>query len=150
MKPEMSRQTDEKEIREIIESQIAALSAKVVKGAIDVYDKGTVMYTLAPPLRSQNNDETSATAAVQEWFDTWKGPLKYETRDLEITVSGDLALSTSLRRMIGEQNGRHVDMWFRKTLGFRRVDGRWKIFHDHESVPFNMDGSMKAAVDLEP
>ena len=150
MKPEMTRQSDEQAVREIIESQLAALSERDVKGAIDVYAKGTVMYTLAPPLRSQNDDEASASAAVQEWFDTWEGPLQYETRDLEITVYGDLAVSTSLRHMIGYQKGQHIDLWFRKTLGFKRIDGEWKIFHDHESVPFHMDGSMKAAVDLKP
>ena len=150
MKPEMTRQNDEQAIREVIESQLAALSAKEVDGAINVYAKDTVMYTLAPPLHSQNNDEASAAAAVQEWFDTWEGPLKYETRDLQITVSGDLAISSSLRHMIGDQKEQHVDMWFRKTLGFKRIDGQWKIIHDHESVPFYMDGSMMAAVDLQP
>jgi PhnB protein len=151
MKPEMTRQNDEQAIREVIESQLAALSAKDVKGSISVYTpKDNVMYTLAPPLRSQNSDEATAGASVQEWFDTWDGPIKYETRDLQIIVSGDLALSTSLRHMIGDQNGQQVDMWFRKTLGLRRIDGQWKIFHDHESVPMRMDGSMKAAVDLKP
>jgi PhnB protein len=150
MKPEMTRQTDAQAIREVIDSQLAALSAKDVKGSINVYAKGTVMYTLAPPLRSQNDDEASAAAAVQRWFDTWEGAIQYETRDLEITVSGDLALSTSLRHMMGDQKGRHVDLWFRKTLGFERINGEWKIFHDHESVPFHMDESMTAAVDLEP
>lgn len=150
MKPEMTRHSDEQAVREVIDSQLAALSSKEVKGTISVYGKGGVMYTLAPPLRSQNDDEASASAAVQQWFDTWDGPVQYETRDLDIRVSGDLALATCLRRMIGDQKGKHVDMWFRKTLGFTRVEGEWKIIHDHESVPFYMDGSMKAAVDLKP
>lgn len=150
MTSEITRQTDEQAVRDVIESQLAALSAKDVKGSIDVYAKGGVMYTLAPPLRSQNDDEASASAAVQKWFDTWEGPLEYESRDLQITVSGDLALSTSLRHVVGDQNGQHVDMWSRKTLGLKRIDGQWKIIHDHESVPFYMDGSMKAALDLKP
>ena len=28
--------------------------------------------------------------------------------------------------------------------------GTWKIAHEHTSVPFYMDGSFRAAVDLEP
>ena len=150
MKPELTPQTDEQQIREVIESQLAALSAKDVEGSINVYAKDNVMYTLAPPLRSQNDDIDSATKAVQDWFDTWEGPLKYETSELQINVSGDLAYSISLRRMIGDQKGKHVDMWFRKSLVFERIDGQWKIVHDHESVPFYMDGSLKAAVDLKP
>jgi ketosteroid isomerase-like protein len=36
------------------------------------------------------------------------------------------------------------------TLCFRKIDGEWRITHEHESVPFYMDGSVRAAVDLEP
>ena len=42
------------------------------------------------------------------------------------------------------------DMWNRATIGFRRIDGRWLITHLHSSVPFYMDGSFRAAVDLKP
>jgi ketosteroid isomerase-like protein len=38
----------------------------------------------------------------------------------------------------------------RSTLCFRREGGAWKIAHAHTSVPFHMDGSFRAAVDLEP
>ncbi len=47
-------------------------------------------------------------------------------------------------------DGEKVDMWLRETLCFRKIDGKWKITHEHESVPFCMDGSFKAAVDLKP
>ena len=150
MKAEMTRETDEQQIRSLIDSQTAALSGKQVEGAIGVYAKDNVMYTLAPPLKPGNRDELTATQAVQQWFDTWDGPIRYETEDLKITVSGDLAFSTGLFRMIGDQNGEHVDMWFRRTLVFQRMDGEWKIVHDHESVPFYMDGSGRAATDLKP
>lgn len=35
------------------------------------------------------------------------------------------------------------------TLGCRRIDGRWLIVHDHESVPFD-PASGQALIDLEP
>jgi PhnB protein len=38
----------------------------------------------------------------------------------------------------------------RETLGLRKIDGIWKIAHQHHSVPFYMDGSNRAAVDLKP
>jgi PhnB protein len=38
----------------------------------------------------------------------------------------------------------------RATVGFRKVDGKWRVVHEHVSVPFYMDGSYKAAVDLKP
>jgi PhnB protein len=47
-------------------------------------------------------------------------------------------------------DGTAVDLWFRGTLVLRRTDGGWKIVHEHESVPFYMDGSFGAAIDLAP
>ena len=38
----------------------------------------------------------------------------------------------------------------RVTIVLRRIGGAWKITHQHTSVPFRMDGSFKAAVDLTP
>jgi len=150
MKPEMSREADEQAIREIIESQLRAMGMKDAAGAIKDYGKDTVMYTLAPPLRSQNDDEAAAIEAVNKWFETWETSPQYETRDLAITVSGGLAYSTGLYHLTGEQDGEHTDQWSRRTIVFERIDGEWKIVHDHESVPFYMDGSYKAAVDLKP
>ena len=150
MKPEMTRQTDEQQIRQIIESQHAALSRKDAAGAIAPYAKGNVMYTMAPPLRSANNDEASAIEAVNKWLDSWETGPEFEARDLAVTVSGDLAYSTGLVHLTGTQGGDGIDLWHRRTLVFQRLEGEWKIVHDHESVPFYMDGTFKAAVDLKP
>jgi PhnB protein len=38
----------------------------------------------------------------------------------------------------------------RATVGLRKIDGKWSIVHEHLSVPFYMDGSYRAAVDLKP
>jgi hypothetical protein len=38
----------------------------------------------------------------------------------------------------------------RATIGLQVIDGEWLIVHAHESVPFYMDGSFRAAIDLTP
>jgi PhnB protein len=43
-----------------------------------------------------------------------------------------------------------MDIWIRATVCLRRIEGEWKIAHEHTSVPFYMDGSARAAVDLKP
>jgi hypothetical protein len=43
-----------------------------------------------------------------------------------------------------------TDVWVRATVGFAKEDGGWKATHEHFSVPFYMDGSNKAAIDLKP
>ncbi|MGH7804122.1 MAG: nuclear transport factor 2 family protein [Candidatus Binatia bacterium] len=47
-------------------------------------------------------------------------------------------------------DGTKTDIWVRATVGFEKIDGAWMIVHEHVSVPFYMDGSFKAAVDLTP
>jgi hypothetical protein len=43
-----------------------------------------------------------------------------------------------------------IDMWFRSTWCLGRIDGRWRITHEHNSTPFYMDGTYRAATDLVP
>jgi ketosteroid isomerase-like protein len=35
-------------------------------------------------------------------------------------------------------------------VGWRKREGEWLVTHEHVSVPFYMDGSLRAAVDLKP
>ena len=71
--------------------------------------------------------------------------------DLTLEVGGDIAFARGLGHMTGtKKDGAKVDLWARVTVGLNRRDGAWKITHQHTSVPFLMDGSFKAAVDLKP
>ena len=38
-------------------------------------------------------------------------------------------------------DGERVDLWFRSTVGLRRTAVGWQITHEHDSMPFYMDGS---------
>jgi ketosteroid isomerase-like protein len=83
-------------------------------------------------------------------MDGYEGPIGYELRDLTVSCAGNVAWSHSLNRVVGTlKNGRPVDMWFRDTTGFERVDGRWLVVHDHLSEPFDMQ-SFQAKLDLRP
>ena len=138
---------DEAQIREVIETWAAALRNKNATGVLSHYASNFVHFSLAPPLLSAVSDAKGLNA----WFATWQGPIGYEIRDLSMAVGDDVAFSHSLNRMQGTKtDGTTSDLWFRHTFGFRRINGEWKIAHEHESVPFYMDGSFKASVDLKP
>jgi ketosteroid isomerase-like protein len=47
-------------------------------------------------------------------------------------------------------SGEKSDLWLRNTACFRREHGQWKITHMHNSVPFAMDGSKRALLNLKP
>jgi PhnB protein len=143
----MSKAIDEAQIRKVIDDCAYALRKKDANGVLSQYAPSVIQFSLAPPLLSPRADAKDPNA----WFATWQGPLGYEIHDLNITVGGDVAFSHSLNRMQGTNTaGGKDDLWFRHTLGFRKISGVWKIAHEHESVPFYMDGSFKAAMDLKP
>jgi uncharacterized protein (TIGR02246 family) len=134
------------EIEALCDRLSRAHAEKDAGAIVDCYATDAVIYDLAPPLgkRGMKRD------AVAAWLATWEGPIRIDVADAELVVREDIAYSTALNRMRGRQGGEAQDIWFRATMCFRRVDGRWLITHDHTSVPFHMDGSYRAAVDLKP
>lgn len=139
--------SDETRIRDVIDSWMSAIRRKDAAALVSHHGDGYVHFSLAPPLISDGSDVRGYNA----WFDTWHGPLGYELQDLTVKSSGDLAFCHGLARLSGDKIGeRKIALWFRLTLGFRKIGSDWKLVHEHESVPFYMDGSLRAAVDLAP
>lgn len=111
------------------------------------YAPDAVIYSLAPPLGERGMDRDGLAA----WPATWVGPILIDARDMDLSVSDDLAWTSALNRMRGTKvDGEQVDLWFRTTMCFRKTGEGWRIVHDHSSVPFHMDGSFRAAIDLQP
>ena len=109
-----------------------------------------VAFELAGPLQVPAAQASDA-AVMQAWLDSWAGPVETEIRDLRIHVSGDVAFCHSLNRLRGTRRGGGVtDFWMRSTLGLCKRGGEWLIVHGHTSVPFQLDGSFRAALDLVP
>jgi PhnB protein len=141
---------EEGQIRAVIEDWANALRAKDAGRLVSQYTTESVKFILAPPLQ-YTRDNPFDKKGLEEWFSSFQGPIQYQNRDLNITAGGQVGFCHSLGRMIATTTkGPKIDIWFRHTLGFRKIDGRWKITHEHSSVPFYMDGSHKAAVDLKP
>lgn len=137
-------------IRALVEQQAKAISAKDAEAALAGYAPAIVKFDLAPPLRLLGPAALDR-AGLQAWFDTWQGPIGYEVHELAVTVRGDLAFCHGLLHISGDKvaEGR-ADVWTRLTLCLERPGGAWRIVHEHTSVPFYMDGSYRAAVDLQP
>ena len=141
---------DETAIRSILADHARAHLAKNVDLLLAHSAEGFLSFDLAPPLQHKG-DVAKARQAIEAWFATWKSPIGLEDHDLVVTAGADVAFSTSLTHMTGTKtDGAEVSLWFRSTNGFRKENGAWKIVHSHSSVPFYMDGSFKACVDLKP
>jgi ketosteroid isomerase-like protein len=146
---ERTRAIADAEIRRLIEGRHQAHHRRDPEAIASVFSPNAVRYDLAPPLVHVGLD----VREVEAWLATWKGPILLDTRDLEIEVEGALAVAHGLTRMRGRtasDPSRDIELWFRSTIVLKKMDGRWQIVHEHASVPFHMDGSLRAAVDLKP
>ena len=145
----MTTETDKAAIRAIIEAIHKAHHDKDAAAIVAPYASDAAIFSLAPPLSHQGMD----LAEKQAWLDTWEGPIENASRDLDISVSGDLAFCHGFFRLGGvpkSAGGQRIGFWMRATVCLRKEAGGWKIVHEHESVPFYMDGSQRAAFDLAP
>lgn len=134
---------DEEQIRAVIADRAAAMHDRDAERFVSHYAPRITKFDLAPPLAYQGREARDAEA-LRAWFSSHPGgPVGYEIRDLAVTVGGDVAFCHSLTQLGGA-------LWFRSTLGLHKIGGGWRITHEHNSTPFYMDGSDKAALDLQP
>jgi len=137
---------DRAEIEELFQKLARAHADHDADAIVEAYAPDAVIFDLAPPLgsRGMNRDNVAA------WLAGWVGPIQIDARDVSLTVDGDLAFVSALNRMRGRQGGEDQDLWYRRTMCLQKISGRAQIVCDHSSVPFYMDGSYRAAVDLKP
>ena len=63
---------------------------------------------------------------------------KSEHRDIVIHVPGDMAMMHGVHHLITEQPDVPIGQnWLRVTVGYRRIDGEWKLVHDYIFTPYN-------------
>ena len=142
--------TVREQIRALLDDRAAAITARDAHRAVADYAPRAVSFSLAPPLRNAG-DEVRDPAGIEGWFGTWAGPIGYDIGDPVIEAGDDVAFCHGLTHMTGTKtDGELVDLWFRSTIGLRRTAAGWQITHEHDSTPFYMDGSGRAATDLRP
>jgi ketosteroid isomerase-like protein len=141
---------NESQIREVIEGKAAQLKTGDVKAMLAYYAPQVVLFSLAPPLRQPT--DAHDPAPVERWLANFDAPPTREVTHLEITAGPDVAFATSIDCLAATPKGMpdSFRLWYRVTLGLRKIDGRWQVTHEHQSVPFEMDGSFRASVGLQP
>jgi ketosteroid isomerase-like protein len=138
------------------EAEILALSTALRKAHLEKnpegiaapYEPHAVIFDLEPPL----SHDGISLERKRKWLATWETPIELANENFKVVVSGDHAYGYGYRRMSGTKKGvpSAVSFWMRETLCFARIDGEWQIVHEHTSVPFYMDGSLRPAFDLQP
>jgi len=143
-----SKSNDESQIRQLLDAWANEFRAKHLDGIMSIYAPDIVSYDAIAQLRFRGLDEYR-----KHWefcLSLGQGPIIFEMRDLDITAGDGVAFSHYLTRCGGtDENGEEKTSWMRGTVCFRKIDGKWKVVHEHYSAPFDME-SGKALFDLQP
>jgi ketosteroid isomerase-like protein len=119
-----------------------------VDALMSAYAADVETFDVVAPLGSRGSD--AVRQRVVEWFASFETLIHYEVSRVRLAVAGDVAFDHHFTRVQGtNKRGDKINMWFRETIGYRRIDGRWKVSHQHSSVPFDMTNG-KARLDLQP
>lgn len=125
--------SDEMELRELIARWSKAVRGQDREGIRADHDADILMFDVPPPFLSRGLD---AYMATWEGFFGWQAkPIEFEFRDIAVTAGQDVAFATAIGRCCDLSSGKKVDLEFRLTIGFQKRDGRWRIVHEHHSVP---------------
>jgi uncharacterized protein (TIGR02246 family) len=139
---------DRAAIEALIDGFVAAIRAKDLDGVMSVFAPEVVSFDLGPPLQHGGGE-----VFERHWkalFQAYQGAIDYEVRELAIVAGDGVAFSHSLNRTAGTtQAGQRSERWLRWTACFRKTGGRWRIVHEHVSVPADLR-SGKAVLDLTP
>ncbi len=131
-----TRSRAEQEIRNQIAEQHRAICRKDVAGIMANYADDAVIFNVKPPFQ---------IVARSEWEQVWRTSLAHfpasfgmETKNLEVTISGDLAVAHYLYRFTGLPG---KPSWIRNTAVYKRAGSHWRMVHEHNSVPFDPETS---------
>jgi uncharacterized protein (TIGR02246 family) len=126
----------EEEIRALVDAWSKALEAKDIDGLTAGYAPDAVLFDIKPPYRVRG---VQAIRRVwEEYLPCLPAKFTSERRDFTVTAGGDAAFVHCLHhvRAIGEAPP-GPDTWIRVTVCYHRIAGKWRVVHEHVSLPFD-------------
>ena len=126
-------EADVRAIRAIEEAFLVAQNGQQVAAE---FSQDAVMFDPMPPT-------FDGRAAIEEHmvdaFSHLKNP-RAELLSMHIEVDHDLAFAFSTQRMTIEESGNIPrEFVMRVTDCYRKIDGKWKVVHNHTSLPVNLE-----------
>ncbi len=113
-----------------------ALVARDLDAVMRVYIPGEDLFIFEAVPPRQVPGATAYRQHVQDFLVNFQAPFTYDVRDVVVTIVGDVAYGHSIQHLLGVDNsGNRVDMTFRVTDVYRKVNGDWFIVQEHASFP---------------
>lgn len=132
----MSARTEETRIKALLEEWTDAVRRHDIPAILAHHDPEIVMFDLPPPLQCKG-----IAAYEQTWdlmFRYHKPGGAFDIEELAVTAGEDVAFAAAIMRCVPESSSNPADkngFLFRLSVGLRKVEGDWRIVHEHHSIP---------------
>ena len=62
--------------------------------------------------------------------------MSFSFEDIEVTAGSDVAFATAKGKCVNiDRADRREPLEFRLTMGLRKIDSKWRVMHEHHSLP---------------
>jgi uncharacterized protein (TIGR02246 family) len=130
---------DDTDIKALKDRFVTAVKAKDVNAIMACYipDASLIVFDATPP--RQYTGAQAYRKDFEEFFAMFPGPSDGSMSGLDITVGGDVAYSHSIQNYSATgKDGKKLDLTFRVTDGYKKINGQWLISHEHLSFPVDL------------
>jgi ketosteroid isomerase-like protein len=134
-----AKESDEAEIRAMEDIMIKAFAARDLNHALAVYvqDDTLFVFDAAPP--RQYVGIKAWRADNENFLALFQGPLNAEMSDLSVTTNGKLGFGHNIQRFSGTgKDGKPLDLTFRVSDSYKKINGKWMIVEEHLSFPVDV------------
>lgn len=122
--------SNEEEIRGIIDSWADAIRNLNMEGILASHTDDILMFDVPLPVQNKGMAEYKATWDL--FFKYFNKGSIWDLREVNINAGDSIAYATIIIRC-GDTEEKGFDV--RLTMGFKKINGAWKIAHEHHSVP---------------
>jgi ketosteroid isomerase-like protein/uncharacterized protein YndB with AHSA1/START domain len=133
-KSQLATSNDEAEIRALIERWAKAVREENRAEIRADHDPAILMFDVPPPFLSRGVDAYMAT--WETFFSSVEKPVAFSFHDVQVTCGQDVGFATAIGRCVNiDTKGKREPLEFRLTMGLRKIEGRWRVMHEHHSLP---------------
>ncbi|HEX4425013.1 MAG TPA: nuclear transport factor 2 family protein [Terriglobales bacterium] len=126
--------TDETDIKALIERWAKAVRDENRAGIRADHDPEILMFDVPPPFLSRGLDAYMKT--WETFFSSVEKPIAFDFHDVKITAGKDVAFATATGQCVNtDSQGKREELKFRLTMGLQKIEGRWRVMHEHHSLP---------------
>ncbi len=140
----------EYDVRQTIDSFVQAVRTGKLDVIISFYADHITAFDMMPPFKFTDLGQYRQIAWIECFTDAFEFPVAYDYKEDQLRIFGDYAVIYGEIQMSGafKKGDESVEARLRNTTVLQKIDGNWKIIHEHTSVPLGFD--MKGLMNLRP